>query len=194
MTEIKTPFARLPQPVLGMDCKYYGWEEGRREIAFLFSEAFSAKDKLTQSCDLLAKAKNLCKKGKFAEAIPLLEESLLYYPEQKDANFYLAKIYYQAGNWQEAVKNFAKIPQNNVCFEYIKALKKTGNYTEAYKILQKLDQQQNPTVLIELGKLCHILGKYKEALKYYNQYLKLKPNTQRVFQLKGITENRMAEF
>lgn len=132
--------------------------------------------------DCLQSMARLCLKvGEKTPAIHLLENSLSLNPDDSQAHFLLAEIYFSTGKYANAEKSAAKAigiqcelkkayPLLGACQLLIK------NYKSAKENLEKAHQfyPENTDILCNLAKCCYEIKEFEEAIKWANEGLKKK--------------------
>lgn len=99
--------------------------------------------------------------------------------------FAIAELYYNQGNWQEAINYFASLSQREI-LELTKvstyqrigtAYASLGEFENAEKFLEKsLELSHDDTVLFELAQLNAVLGENTRAIAYFKQLDALAPD------------------
>ncbi|WP_202921801.1 FMN-binding protein [Anatilimnocola aggregata] len=93
----------------------------------------------------------------------------------------LAECYWKLGYPAEAVKLMVRTPST---YAQIKLLGDMGETDQAIKQLQHSFTQQPEVAYLAAGDVCHVAGRYREALNYYQKLLDLpvpaKPNNRLV--------------
>jgi len=130
--------------------------------------------------DKLDKGNKLYDEKKYNEAIEEFKKILELYPDVYLINLNIANCYYDLGEYEKAIEYYQKIldkePENST------ALLGIGNsYTQlksekALEYFSKIDLDtiQDPLVLYNIGTMHYNSGDYKNALKYYEQSVKIK--------------------
>lgn len=143
--------------------------------------------------DKLDKGNKLYEEKKYNEAIEEFKKILELYPDVYLININIANCYYDLGDYQKAIEYYQKVldkePENNNAllgignsYSQLKSEKALEYYSKI-----DLDAVQDPLVLYNIATMHYNSGDYKNALKFYEQSVKIKGDfTDALYQL-GVT-------
>ncbi|MDP8267005.1 MAG: DUF3857 domain-containing protein [Candidatus Aceula meridiana] len=91
-------------------------------------------------------------------------------PASKDKIYYqLGKLYYENGKYELAIENLIKSGQDEAKKLLAIAYYKSGNYTDALTVFEKVGEQQDSEYLFYYAATCEIHNLHTEAIKLYNK-------------------------
>jgi tetratricopeptide (TPR) repeat protein len=172
-------------------------------LAYLYSEQF---DQLEDAYEMAQKARNLLpedpsladtfgwilfKRGEYARALNILEDSADKLPDQGEVQFHLAMTHYMMGQEELARKRFQKalLPGNEfngkgACEKHLKILNiDPENATEIiFEALKErvTNEGADPIALGRLGYFYEIKGDIDEAKEFYGRALDVSPKYARI--------------
>ncbi|MBS3776482.1 MAG: hypothetical protein KGY70_14900 [Bacteroidales bacterium] len=123
----------------------------------------------------------LKKQGAINKCINILEEGLQSFPDDTTLNKLLADVYFDAGNYTEAVPILRKCPDDRECrIKLARIHEFNNNYVKAIEIFQELYRNDISNILYirHLGNNYYNLDSISKALFYYKKRLSLNPYDQ----------------
>lgn len=149
------------------------------------------KDKI-EVFNELSRAREIGMEGDANEAIAIIEKIISQDPDISNAYFTLGNIYFRLGQYDRAIENFQRVlalkPDDvfaaiNIANSHLR----TGRAGEAEKFLLEFIHKAFPDsqIYFLLGNIKFFEKNYDEAIKYYQECLKLNPDSASAYNALG---------
>jgi len=119
----------------------------------------------------------------FRKAIDIMHEWVEQYPNDRDANYNLAHMYYGLHNYDQAIRYYQRVldidPNSKLVYNqlgYIYA--NTGNFSSAIETLERYKTMvpDEPNPYDSIGEIYQYQGEYGKAIKHFKQALNINQN------------------
>jgi tetratricopeptide (TPR) repeat protein len=148
---------------------------------------------------LYNKALALKKLGTYDEAITYFDKVVAIDPNNINASIGKGNTLYSLGRYDEAIESYDEALSINPNDDLAKenrdlALKELGNDNEIPPSQNDTSDLQDTDALNKKGEDLHRLGRYQEAIEYYDRALEIEPNDALVWYNKGTTLGSLEKY